>query len=426
MRQSSLFDSDLEYWTDSREQIFQIIIRSWRIPTQGLADVTTGVPTPEALREYFLLDPTVVFLNHGSFGACPEPVFETYQKWQLELERQPVLFLGRRADELLGEARAALGAYLHTHADNLVFVPNTTVGINTVARSLKLNPGDEILTSDHEYGALDYTWAFVCEKTGAKYVKHRVPLPVGTHEEFVETFWSAVTPQTKVIYLSHITSPTALRFPVEAICQRAREAGIMTIIDGAHAPGQIPINLDSLGADFYSGNLHKWLCAPKGAAFLYARPEHHAAFEPLVVSWGYIPDASFVQKNQWQGTREIAQYLSVPAAIQFQAQNNWDGVRDRCHELVKLARRRMTEVTGLAPISPESRDWFTQMATMPIPPVDGEALKRRLYDEYRIELPFVGWNGGHYLRVSAQGYTTDEEIEVLIKAVEALLPEVKR
>lgn len=380
--------------------------------------------TASTLREQFLLDPTVNFLNHGSFGACPKPVFETFQNWQLELERQPVLFLGRRVDDLLDAAREKLAAYLGTQRDSIVFVPNATIGINTVARSLKLSPGDEILTSDHEYGAMDYTWEFISKKTGAVYVHHPVRLPVTTPEAFVDDFWSAVTPRTKVIFLSHITSPTALRFPIEAICQRARAAGILTVIDGAHAPGQIPLNMDALGADFYSGNCHKWLCAPKGSGFLYARPEHHAAFEPLVISWGYIPDASFVKKNQWQGTRDVAAFLSVPAAIDFQAGHDWESIRSACHELVCFTRRCMSEVTGLPAISPESRDWFVQMASLPIPPCDGEALKKRLYDEYRIEIPYVPWNGQHFLRLSVQAYTTTEQIETLVEAVRALLPQV--
>ncbi|MBK8025297.1 MAG: aminotransferase class V-fold PLP-dependent enzyme [Chloroflexi bacterium] len=377
-----------------------------------------------ALRDQFLLDPSVLFLNHGSFGACPKPVFETYQRWQLELERQPVQFLGRRADALLDEARGRLSDYLGASPDGLVFVPNATVGMNIAARGLKLQPGDEILTTDHEYGAIDKTWQFLCGKTGAVIVRHKVEVPVTTHDDFVESLWSAVTPRTRVISISHITSPTALRFPVEAICRRAREAGILTLIDGAHAPGQIPLDMEAIGADFYTGNCHKWLCAPKGAGFLYARPEHHAASEPLVVSWGWSETASFVEKHQWQGTRDIASFLSVPAAIDFQAAHDWESVRDYAHELVRLARRAMSEATGLEPISPDSRDWFVQMAALPIPACDGVTLQRRLYDEHRIEIPYVNWNGRHFLRVSAQAYTTADQIEALVEATMALLPQV--
>ena len=234
------------------------------------------------LKRHFLLDPTVTFLNHGSFGATPKPVFAAYQDWQRRLERQPVLFLGREIDGLLRQSRQALGEYLDAAADDLVYIPNATHGVNIVARSLALQPGDEILTTDHEYGACDYTWEFVCKKTGATYIHQPIPLPVQSEDEIIEQFWQGVTLRTKVIYLSHITSPTALRLPVEQICQRARQAGIWTLVDGAHAPGQIPLDLKAVGADFYTGNCHKWLLSPKGAAFLYARREAQPLIEPLI------------------------------------------------------------------------------------------------------------------------------------------------
>lgn len=375
-----------------------------------------------ALRDLFLLDPNVIFLNHGSFGACPVPVFETYQRWQLELERQPVEFLGRRADGLIAEACAVLGAYLNADPQDLVFVPNATHGINTVARSLALQPGDEILTTDHEYGALNYTWEFVCRQTGAVYIRHPVPLPVTTHAEFVESFWNAVTPRTRVIFMSHITSPTALTFPVREICRRAREAGIVTIIDGAHVPGQLPLDLTALEPDFYSGNCHKWLCAPKGSAFLYARRDCQELIEPLVISWGYVPGASFVQRHQYQGTRDLSAFLSVPAAIAFQAEHGWDEVRQSSHALVQQTRERAASLMDLQPIAPNSGEWFQQMVTLPMPAwCDVQTLKARLYDEYRIELPFIVWNEQPFIRVSIQGYNTQQDVDALLSALEALL-----
>jgi isopenicillin-N epimerase len=369
-----------------------------------------------------LLDPDVVFLNHGSFGACPKPVFEAYQNWQLELERRPIEFLGRRADTLLGEARAKLGTYLHTNSDDLIFVPNATVGINTIARSLDLQPGDEILTTNHEYGAIDKTWAFICRKTGACIARHTVELPVTSAHEFVESFWQAVTPHTRVISISHITSPTALIFPIEEICRRARSAGILTIIDGAHAPGQIPVDLTALDADFYSGNCHKWLCAPKGAGFLYARAEHQPLIAPLVISHGWVDASTFVSRNQWQGTRDIAAFLSVPAAIEFQETHDWDEVRRQCHELSRETRQHITDLTGLEPLSPDSTEWFAQMIAAPIPAGDMEELKRTLYDEFRIEVPVFAWNGLNLVRVSLQGYNTHEDADRLLEALEKLLP----
>ena len=201
--------------------------------------------------------------------------------------------------------------------------------------ALRLRPGDEILTTDHEYGAMDRTWRYICDQIGARYVQRPIPLPVTTHADFVEHFWAGVTERTRIIFISHITSPTALTFPVAEICRRARAAGILTIVDGAHAPGQLPLNLVELGADIYTGACHKWLCAPKGAAFLYARPEVQPWLEPLVVSWGWEAEkpgpSRFVDWHEWQGTRDLAAYLTVPAAIRFQAEHAWDDVRRRCH-----------------------------------------------------------------------------------------------
>lgn len=374
-----------------------------------------------ALKDQFLLDPSVTFLNHGSFGACPKPVFETYQRIQRELEWQPVEFLGRKSDAMLADARAALGKFLNADADDLIFVPNATQGLNTVIRSLKLEPGDEILTTNHEYGALNNAWAFFCQKTGAKYINYDMPLPVTTHEEFVERFWGGVTPRTKVVYISHITSPTALIFPVKEICRRAREAGILSIVDGAHVPGQIPLDLTDIDADFYSGNLHKWLCAPKGCAFFHARRDKQHMVEPLVISHGWT-DPSFIVQNQWQGTRDISAFLSVPAAIEFFEKNNWASVRAACHELAREARKQVAAMTGVAPVVPDSETWFSQMVLCPLPAdTDVNILKQRLYDEYRIELPQIDWNGWKGIRVSFQGYNTADDLEHLLTGLQAVL-----
>jgi len=376
------------------------------------------------LRKLFLLDPSVTFLNHGSFGATPKPVFDKYQGWQLELERQPVEFMGRRFTGLMAESRAALGQYLGTHADNLIYTQNVTVSINIVARSLELGAGDEVLTSDHEYGAMDRTWRFLAKERGFKYINQSVSLD--SKEAFVDSFWSAVTPHTRVIFLSHITSPTALIFPVEEIIQRARAAGIITVIDGAHVPGQLSLDLDSLGADFYGGNLHKWLCAPKGAGFLYARPEMQHLIKPLIVSWGYeseTPSASgFVDLNEWIGTRDISSFLSVPAAIEFQAKHKWDQVRATCHELTKDAQSRICDLTGLAALHAQSDNWFAQLVAVPLPAdTDIAVLKSRLYDECRIEVPVIAWKDKKLIRVSIQGYNSKKDVDHLVSALTKLL-----
>jgi len=376
------------------------------------------------LRKLFLLDPSVTFLNHGSFGATPKPVFDEYQRWQLELERQPVEFMGRRFTGLMAESRAALGKYLGTHADNLVYTQNVTVSLNIVARSLELGAGDEVLSSDHEYGAMDRTWRFLAKECGFTYINQSVSL--ASKEAFIDSFWSAVTPRTRVIFLSHITSPTALIFPVDEIIKRARAAGIITVIDGAHVAGQLPLDLDFLGADFYGGNLHKWLCAPKGAGFLFARPEMQGMLKPMVVSWGYEPEvpgsSAFVDLYEWGGTRDIAAFLTVPAAIEFQAKYKWDEVRAACHELAKDAQTRICEITSLAPLHSQTDNWFAQLTAAPLPAnTDVAVLKSRLYDEYRIEIPVHAWRDKKLIRISIQGYNSKKDVNHLLSALAELL-----
>ena len=378
------------------------------------------------LRSIFLLDPDVVFLNHGSFGACPRPVFEAYQAWQAELERQPVEFLGRRFNELMRSARESLAAHVGADPDDLVYVPNATTGLNIVARSLLLQPGDEVLSTDHEYGALDRTWRFVCQKRRARYVHSTLPVPVGSGDQIVEALWAGVTERTRVLFLSHITSPTALILPIAELVRRARERGIITVIDGAHAPGQIPVDLEMLGADFYAGNCHKWMCAPKGSAFLHARRQVQPLLEPLVVSWGWDSEApgpsSLVDEHEWQGTRDIAAYLTVPYAIAFLQSHDWPLVQQNCHELVRAARGAITELTGLEPISPDSPECYAQMVTVPLPPCDAQVLKQRLYDEFAVEVPIITWRDHQLVRVSIQGYNTREDVEALLRGLRSLLP----
>lgn len=370
-------------------------------------------------RADFLLDPDVVFLNHGSFGACPAEIFAVYQQWQRELERQPVEFLGRRLTGLLYEARERVAAYLNIHANNLFFVHNATVGINTVARSLALQPGDEILTTDHEYGAMDKLWQFICRKTGAHYISH--PVPVGDEGAFIESLWGAVTPRTRVLFLSHLTSPTALIFPIAELCQRARSAGILTIIDGAHAPGQIALDVEAIGADIYTGNFHKWCCSPKSAAFLYVRPEHQEQIDPLVISWGWMPDgAGFIERHEWQGTQDPTAFLTVPAAIEFQERHDWASVRARCHIMAVEMRERLAALTRLPPLAPP--EWFRQMIAAPLPPeIDPVVLKAQLYDQYWIEVPIGVWKGQNLIRVSFQVYNTPADADCLIEALRVLL-----
>jgi isopenicillin-N epimerase len=311
-----------------------------------------------------------------------------------------------------------------------VYIPNATHGVNIAARSLSLAAGDEILATDHEYGACDFTWDFICKKTGAKYIRQPITLPIRSEAEIMEEFWTGVTSRTKAIYLSHITSPTAFRLPVEGICRRAREAGILTIVDAAHSPGQIPVDLQSLCADFVTGNCHKWMLNVKGAGFLYARREVQSLIQPLIVSWGYDPTpesttgSRFVDLMQWTGTSNPAAALTVPTAIRFMHDHAWDEVRTECHVLLRLAIEKICGLTNLPPLYPLDSKFYSQMGIAPLPPSDLPTLKQRLYDEHRVEVPLIQWQDRHFIRISVQGYNTRSDIETLVDALRVLLPQV--
>ena len=328
------------------------------------------------------------------------------------------------------ESRQALGNYLNAEADDLVYIPNATHGVNIIARSLSLRAGDEILTTDHEYGACDYSWEFACDKSGARYVRHPIPLPVRAENEIVEQFWRGVTEHTRAIYFSHITSSTALRMPVEKICLLASKAGILTIVDAAHSPGQIRVDLGALGADIVFGNCHKWMLAPKGAGFLYARREIQPLIEPLIVSWGFhaAPETAtgsrFVDLFQWTGTKDPAAALTVPRAIEFMREHTWEQVRLECHELLRQALERISELTLLPPPYPMESDFYAQMGIAPLPRSELAVLKSRLYDEYKIEVPLVQWQDRQFMRISVQAYNRPQDIDLLLKALQVLLPQV--
>ena len=376
------------------------------------------------LHSLFQLDPDVVFLNHGSFGATPRPVMDVYQAWQRQMERQPVRFLVTELPDLLAEARTVLADYVGATVDDVAFIPNATFGVNLIARSLILGPGDEVLTTDHEYGACDNVWSFLSQKQGFTYKKQPISLPVQPAEAIVEQFWQGVTEQTKVIFISHISSATAVQFPIEQICARARQAGILTIVDGAHAVGQIPLDMAVIGADFYLSNAHKWLCSPKGSAFIYARREKQHLLEPLVVSWGWGDDKQFSYGSnlldyvQWMGTSDPSAYLTVPAAIAFQKEHNWCEVRQQCHALLRQALAQIGDRMGLdSPYPDES--CYHQMAVAPLPPVsDLAAFKVQFYNTYRVEVPFTEWHGRQFVRISVQGYNTQADIAVLLTALQ--------
>lgn len=380
------------------------------------------------LASHFLLDPKVIFLNHGSFGACPAPVLEVYQGWQRRLEKQPVLFLARELPGLLENARSVLAEAVGCGANDLVYLPNATYGVNAAARSLDLGPGHEILTTDQEYGACLNAWKYISRQTGAELIQQPLTLPVRSPADLLEEFWGAVTSRTKVIFLSHITSPTALILPVRELCARAREHGILTVVDGAHAPGQIPLDLTALGADFYTGNCHKWLLAPKGAAFLYVRPERQDLVEPLVVSWGwgenrtYKTGSRLVNVMEWQGTRDPSAALTVPAALAFQEQHSWEEIRENSRGLLTEYLPKIHALTGKPSLYGTESGLFRQMAAVELPLLaDPADYQSHLYREHRIEIPVIEWRGRHLLRISVQGYNQASDLEALLEALDGSL-----
>ena len=379
---------------------------------------------PGNLRELFLLEKETVFLNHGSFGACPMPVFEAYQAWQLQLERQPVRFFVKELFPALEVARRSVESYVGAEKDTIVPVMNATVGVNTIVQSLRLEPDDEILSNEHEYGACVRAWNKVCKHTGAVVVSAPIPDPIESPEQIAEAIWSHVSDRTKVIFISHITSPSGIVFPAEELCRRARERGILTVVDGAHCAGQIPLNLKDMGADFYTGNCHKWLCAPKGAAFLYSAPDKKHLLEPLMVSWGGTNEMStddpYINELQFQGTNDMSSFLAIPDAIKFQAEHHWDSVRADCQAKIAWVKDELESLPSVRAWYPTTNTLQKQMAAVILQGKDGQMVKDYLEREYRIEIPVWTRGGDAVLRVSVQGYNTQEELELLVSEIRKL------
>jgi isopenicillin-N epimerase len=366
-----------------------------------------AAPTPEELRGEYLLDPKVAFLNHGSLGSCPRPVFERYQAWQRELENEPIDFVDRRLPALLDAAREALADYLGCAAQEIAFAQNATTGVNLAARALGLGPGDEVLGTDLEYGACDLAWDWVCRRAGARYVQAPIPLPLRDASEVTAALFAHVSQRTRAVYVSHVTSTTGLVLPLDEIVARARALGFTTVVDGAHAPAHVPVDLGSLGADFYAANAHKWLGAPKGAGFLHAQPEHQDRVDAAIVSWGYEEGSSFSERIEKQGTRDPAAWLAVPDAIRFQAERDWAAVRERSRSLSHEARRELCDLLGTEPLAPDSM--VAQMAAVRLPRPAPD-LSERLFARHRVEIP-VGGANQDLLRLSVAAYTTRGELD---------------
>ena len=373
------------------------------------------------LKNHFLLRDDITFLNFGSFGSCVKPVFEKYQQFQLELEQEPVLFITGTGPQYLEQARAALGDYVGADKNDLVYVTNPSFAVNTVARSMYLKTGDEVLTTDIEYGACDKTWRFYCEQTGARYIQQPIHLPLTSKEAFVEDLFKGVSAKTKLIFISHITSSTALRLPVEEVIAKAKTLGIPVFVDGAHAPGQVPLNLSTLGADYYTGACHKWMMTPKGSSFLYVAKDKQAAIDPLVISWGYkalFPSAStFLEYHQFNGTRDFSAFLTIPTAIDFMKEHQWEKVAADCRKLVKDNAATLFEVTGGQALAPLTDDFILQLLSAEIKTSEPEKLHDLLFEKYKIQVPVMRHGDKVYLSYSINAFNEQADLDKLFSAI---------
>jgi isopenicillin-N epimerase len=367
--------------------------------------------------------PGLTFLNHGSFGAPPAEVLAARQQLLAQLAQDPVDFMQRFLHPAMAQVRARLGPFLGADPDRLVFVENATVGMNAVACSVPLAAGDEVLLTDHEYGAVTRIWQRACARAGAKMTIASLAVPATTADEWVDAIFAAATHHTRLIVISHISSPTALRLPVEQICRRAREQGIPVCIDGPHALVSVPLDLDALDCDYYTASCHKWLLAPVGAGFLYvhprAQPSARSAIESWGVTWGQPP--SWRDEFNWTGTRDPTSVLAIPAAINFLERVGVETFRQRSHYLAQQARAMITAWTGLAPLSPDDTAWYASMAALPLPPGEGPPLQDALWRRHRIEVPIFEWQGQRLVRVSCQMYTSLSDLERLVEALKSLL-----
>lgn len=356
-----------------------------------------------------LLHPGVTFLNHGSFGACPAELLDEAENWRRTLEQEPVDFFVRKLPGLLSEALEAVGGFLGAPGADLAFVPNATAGVNAVLAGLRFGPGDEVLTTDHRYGAVSTALRRWVERDGGRVVEAPVPFPLQSPAEIAAAVLAGLGPRTRLLVVDHISSPTALVFPVAEIVAGAHARGVPVLVDGAHVPGQIDVSLGALGADWWVGNLHKWLCCPRGTAVLYTHPRHQAATRALTTSHGY--GGGYRAEFDWPGTFDPAPWLAAPRAIALHAAQGGPAFRAAHHALVRAGREVVADALGLPLPHPDDPALYAAMSTIPLglPAAAAGAVHDALFHRHQIEVPVVPWGGAAWVRIS--GYAAHNRPE---------------
>lgn len=382
-------------------------------------------PIIKTMKELFLLRDGITFLNFGSFGATPKELFDDYVRWQLLLEKEPVQFITVDGYRYLNVARNALAAFISCDAENLIFVPNPTHAINIIAKNIRLNHGEEILSTSLEYGAMDRTWDYYCEQLGAKYIQQPISLPIESKESFLIEFWKGYSDKTKVIFISQITSSTGLILPVKEICAEAKKRGLITIVDGAHVPAHIDLNLAELKADFYTGACHKWMMTPKGSSFLYVHPNFQHQLDPLIVSWGYKSstpsNSQFFDYHQFNGTRDFSAYLTIPKSIEFMKKHAWKEKTEACRNQLIDNAPKLFKLLNTKPLAPLTKEFFGQLCSAEIKTNEPEKLQRLLFEQYKIEIPVMRHKDKCYIRFSFQVFNTSAEIDYLISCLNEVI-----
>jgi isopenicillin-N epimerase len=386
------------------------------------SDPLPPAPLAPDLRAQWMLHPEVTFLNHGSFGAVPRAIFDEQDRLRRALEAEPIELLGRRHPDMIEAAKAPLAEFLRARAADFGLVTNATEGVNAVLQSLRLNPGDELLTTTHVYNACRMAMRHTASRLGATYREVDVPTPVASARQLADAVTAALSDRTRLLMIDHVTSPTGLVFPVAEIIAACAGRGVDVLVDGAHAPGMLDLDLPALGAAYYAGNLHKWTCAPKGCGFLWVRPDRQADLHPAVVSHNY--HTGLAAEFNWQGTRDTSAWLCIPAALAFMSDLGWERIRRHNHALATWAHHLLCDRFDVEPLSPVDGSLLGATATVRLPgrlaaltEEQARPLQQDLYTTDRVEVPLVPWRGAMHLRVSCQVYNRPEDYRRLAEVI---------